>query len=196
LVSSLLCSWGTVAPDNKPFDKLSDNTLGHLSFRRLRDGSVCILGEDGRLGLPYCFFYYLSGADELKLTTLPEAEKSFMLVLRYLRLYVDHNVFNPGNSRWQQWELFGACFSALHINALLITSDAKKVRLSRIFEGAEDNLSADHMVNLRPMIVAQTEHKLHSSSPAKIRLKNEADDTNWVTTGVVVVNGDNGKGGS
>lgn len=158
--------------------KLSNSTRSHLSFRRLWDGSVCILCEDERLGLPYCFFHYLSGADELNHSDLPAAEKAFLLVLRYLNNYVDHNVFNPGNSPWQEWELFVSCFSVLRINALLITSDAKEVRLSRIFEGARFNCTTDHMVCLCPKIMAQTEHILCSSSPAKIRLKNQADDTN------------------
>jgi hypothetical protein len=185
---------GTIEPEDKPFEKLDSSTHKHLSFRRLRDGSVCILGDDERLILPYCFFYYLSHVDELEYQNIPEAEKAFLLVLRYLNLHVDHNVFNSGNSPWQQWELFGACFSALRINALLITSGAKEVSLSRIFEGAKINCTTDHMVRLRPMRVAQTEHKLCTSSPANIRLKNEADEINWVSTGVVVVNGENGKG--
>jgi hypothetical protein len=185
---------GTVKADDKPFAKLSDSTRSHLSFGRLRDGSVCILGEDGRLGLPYCFFHHLSLVDEVNRSCLPLVEQCFLVVLRFLNQYVDHNVFSPGNSPWQQWELFGACFSALRINALLITSDAKAVRLSRIFQGAKHNLNIDHEVNLRPMTVGWTNHALKTLSPAKIQLKGEAGITDWVSTGVVVVNGDNGKG--
>jgi hypothetical protein len=190
-------SGGTVEPDEKPFKNLPGSTRSHLSFRRLRDGSVCILDDDGRLGLPYCFFYYLSGVDELKYTSFSEGEKSFMAVLQYLKNYVDRNVFDPANCPWQQWELFGACFSALRINALLITlaSDGElEVKLSRIFEGAVVNLPIDHKVKLRPMVVTQTMHHLTSDSPKEIKVIQEAEPINWVSTGVVVVNGENGKG--
>ena len=197
LVAHSVCG-GTVREDYKPFEYLSGSERGHLTFRRLRDGSVCILDDDGRLGLPYCFFHYLSSVDVIEYSDFPDAEKAFMEVLQYLGKHVDHNIFHSTNSPWQQWELFGACYSALRINALLITSSNKEgvvtLPVSRIFEGAKVNLSGDHMVKLRPMRVAQTEHQLASSSPAVIHLKMEPRDTNWVSTGVVVINGDNGKG--
>jgi hypothetical protein len=156
-----------------------------------------VLGVDGRLDLPYCFFYYLSRVDSQKYNNakFPEAEKAFMQVLRFLGNMVDHNVFHPGNSPWQQWELFGTCFSALRINALLVTSPiGEPVSMSRIFYGAKTMLKEDFMIKLRPMTCALTKDCLTGSSKATMLLENEIEEVDWISKGKVLVNGNNGKG--
>jgi len=68
----------TVAVEDTPFASIEESKIKHLSFRRLRGGSVCILGDDRRLQLPYCFFHYLSKVDKRN-HMLPPAEDAFML---------------------------------------------------------------------------------------------------------------------
>ena len=75
----------TVAEEDTPFARIEESKIKHLSFRRLRDGSVCILGNDRRLQLPCCFFYYLSKVDKSN-HKLPPAEDAFMDALKYLCL--------------------------------------------------------------------------------------------------------------
>ena len=94
----------TVTEEGTPFARIEESEIKHLSFRRLRDGSVCILGDDGRLQVPYCFFYYLSKVDK-RSHRLPPAEDAFMDALKYLGDFVDYNVFNPSTDPWQQFSL-------------------------------------------------------------------------------------------
>jgi hypothetical protein len=181
-----------VTEEDTPFARIEESKIKHLSFRRLRDGSVCILGDDRRLQLPYCFFYYLSKADKSN-HRLPPAEDAFMDALKYLGDFVDYNVFNPSNAPWQQWELFGACFVALRINALCITSATNVSTLKKLFNGAETNVS-NFTVRLKPMRVVQMNEALNDSLPASILLKDYPRPVNWIKNGLVVLNGDNGKG--
>jgi hypothetical protein len=107
--------------------------------------------------------------------------------------FVDYNVFNPSNAPWQQWELFGACFVALRINALCITSATNVSTLKELFNGAETNVS-DFTVRLKPMRVVQMNEPLNNSLPASILFKNYPRPVNWIKNGLVVLSGDNGKG--
>ena len=183
----------TVTEEETPFARIEESKIKHLSFRHLRDGSVCILGDDGRLQLPYCFFYYLSKVGRSS-HRLPPAEDAFMDALKYLRDFVDCNVFNPSNDPWQQWKLFGACFVALRINALCITLTTNVSTLERIFfNGAGTNVS-DFSVRLKPMRVAQMNGPLNDSLPALILLKDYPRPVNWIEEGLVILTGDNGKG--
>lgn len=182
----------TVAGEDTPFARIEESKIKHLSFRRLRDGSVCILGDDRRLQLPYCFFYYLSKVDK-RSHRLPPAEDAFMDTLRFLGDFVDYNVFNPSNAPWQQWQLFGACFVALRINALCITSATNVSTLKKLFNGAQTNMS-NFTVRLRPMRVVQMNEPLNDSLPASILFKDYLRPVNWIKNGLVVLNGDNGKG--
>ena len=171
----------TVAEEDTPFARIEESKIKHLSFSRLRDGSVCILGDDRRLQLPYCFFYYLSKVGK-STHKLPPAEDAFMDALTYLGDFVDCNVFNPSNAPWQRWKLFGACFVALRINALCITSATNVSTLKKLFNGAETNMS-NFTVRLKPVRVVQMNEPLNDSLPASI-----------LFNGLVVLNVDNGKG--
>lgn len=196
LISSYSVQGKPVRDNVKPFRLLtnSSNSNQHLKFRRLRDGSVCLL-DDNRVFLPYCFFHYLSCQDlwEDEYNNLSEAEKAFMDTLDYLGRYVDRNVFDPSNAPWQQWEIFGACFTALRINAILITSENPNHKLSRVFYGASTNMF-DHEVILRPMRVVKAREKFSGTTPVSIHMEDEGREMNWVEKGLVVLNGENGKG--
>ena len=180
---------GTVEEDDSPFEN-------HISFRRLRDGSVCILDYDGKLGLPYCFFHKLSTrSHDGAYLALSDPEKAFLDVLNYLWKNVDMHLFTSSRSPWQQWETFGACFSALRINALLILTPKDKepeVHLEEIFDGAMTKVP-NVKVKLRPTWVVQTEVQFGTNTPRKIPLTNDREG-DWLQEGLVVVNGDNGAG--
>ena len=182
----------TVAEEDTPFARIEESKIKHLSFSRLRDGSVCILGDDRRLQLPYCFFYYLSKVGK-STHKLPPAEDAFMDALKYLGDFVDYNVFNPSNTPWQQWKLFCACFVALRINALCITSATNVSTLKKLFNGAETNMS-NFTVRLKPVRVVQMNEPLNDSLPASILFKDYPRPVNWIKNGLVVLNVDNGKG--
>jgi len=106
---------------------------------------------------------------------------------------VDYKIFNPSNDPWQQWERFGACFVALRLNALCITSATNVSTLKMLFNGAETNVS-DFTVRLKPMRVVQMNEPLNDSLPASILCKNYPRPVNWIKNGLVVLNGDTGKG--
>merc|ERR1712232_1221858 len=107
---------------------------------------------------------------------------------------VDSNVFSPANAPWQQWELFGACFAALRINALCITRPSREAYLTEIFNGAITKLNKDFLVLLRPMRVVMADHKLDESLPTSIHFGDVGMTADWVQDGLVVLNGDNGEG--
>ena len=67
--------------------------------------------------------------------------------------------------------------------------------LSRLFAGADIKLKEkDIKVRLRPMRVVQTKEMFSASTPESIRLVHEAKTVNWIKDGLIVLNGDNGKG--
>ena len=162
----------------------------HLKWSRLRDSSVCLIDDSSRVSLPYCIFRHIGITH---VGDLSNAECAFQDVLRYLIDKVDVNLFAPNCLPWQHWEVFGACFVALRVNGVLLRGEAM-CALTRVFGGARFGEGCDLMVKLQPMRVGATSHKLSADSPATLPVSGEGAERNWVKGGVVLLNGENGKG--
>lgn len=94
---------------------------GILKWSRLRDSSLCLLiprdslkPEEHDLRVPYALLDNI-GSRRDKMTS--EAQRNFANALKDMREEVDStmSILQP----WQSWEMFGACFYAVRINALL-----------------------------------------------------------------------------
>jgi hypothetical protein len=182
------------AISGEPVDLSSSPFFGmerhHLKWSRLRDSSVCLVDDLFRVSVPYCIFRHIGIT---RVDDLSDEERAFQDVLRYLVDKVDANLFAPNCLPWQHWEVFGACFIALRVNALLVRG-VDTCELTRVFGGARFGEGFDLMVKLRPMRVGSTSHKLSADSPATLPVTGEGGGRNWVQGGVVLLNGENGKG--
>ena len=65
--------------------------------------------------------------------------------------------------------------------------------MKELFNGAETNVF-DVSVRLKPLRVVQMNEPLNDSLPASILLKDYPRPVNWIEEGLVVLNGNNGKG--
>ncbi|RLN73192.1 hypothetical protein BBO99_00009522 [Phytophthora kernoviae] len=92
---------------------------GSLKWSRLRDSSLCLLipFEYGAcdVRVPYALLHSVGLSCDEKTT---EADRDFAGALKDMREEVDSAMFKV--QPWQSWEMFGACFYAVRINALLV----------------------------------------------------------------------------
>jgi len=159
---------------------------------RLCENGFCAY-NNSRITVPYCVFR-LAAACEADLGSEPL--KCLRQNLGLLGLIDLSKSVTPD---WLTWELFGACFFAMRLNALLITHPdwAKGVTLSRAFSGAQVK-GCEQTVLLRPTEVHQTNTQLGPDIPATIHPKTEAKGCAWADVdgpkSYVWVNGESGKG--
>ena len=175
---------------------ISGRSIGIRSFRdkvswsRLRDSSVCVIDDDGRVSVPYALFLLI--ADSTASDFGKEEERDFIRTLQSLIGKVDDMVYGSPNA-WQLWEAFGAHFHALRINALMILGDTE-LPLFELFRGALIN-GCEQSVHLKPMQVVETEDKIDENLAPKVGTKGHSNDKkNWREGGWVVLNGEGGKG--
>jgi hypothetical protein len=106
---------------------------------------------------------------------------------------VDQEMYDK--QAWQLWEDFGAGFHAARINAWLVLGSST-LPFELLFPGAVVH-GCDYTVKLRPMAVFRTSISLQEvgfSEPLLPQAENSAYSRNWLTTGLVVLNGDSGAG--
>jgi hypothetical protein len=167
------------------------------SWRKLADMGICILvyldkenALEAYVQVPYCVFLL---ASRIKGYQGSLAEKCLIQNLSILRDDVDLRTF--ATEPWQLWEIFGACFHALRINAFLILGHTA-VSFKWICDGANIN-GCDHEVSLCPMEVRALEEAVGpKSSPTlseksthkPLRYHKESPEEIWF----VFINGANG----
>jgi hypothetical protein len=160
-----------------------------VRWDHLRDSSVCLIDESGAVSVPYALFPII--ADWNPYVFDDEAYKAFVLTLRSLIEKVDNLVSDK--APWQLWEVFGAHFHALRINALIILK-FREVAILDLFKGALVN-GCDQFVRLKPMYVIETKDKFNRNIGEYVGIKGHYDDKkNWRRNGFVVLNGESGKG--
>jgi hypothetical protein len=160
-----------------------------VSWARLQDSSVCLIDDSGAVSIPYALFHLI--ADWNPNFFVDEAYKAFVLTLKSLIEKVDNLVSDK--APWQLWEVFGAHFHALRINALIIL-EFREVALLDLFKGALVN-GCNQFVRLKPMYVIKAEDKFNDNLEEYVGIKGQYDDKrNWKRNGFVVLNGESGKG--
>jgi hypothetical protein len=96
---------------------------------------------------------------------------------------------------WQLWEIFGACFHALRINALQILGH-NMCSFTWICDGALTS-GCNYLVDLKPMEVRATTDLLSPDSGATVNERDSNKPIPWLhgtdSTGFVMVNGANGR---
>ena len=158
-----------------------------VSWNRLRDSSVCVIDDYGRVSVPYALFHLI--ADLTPSDVQMEEEQAFIITLQSLIDKVDAMVYAIGS--WKLWEAFGAHFHALRINALLILGQ-KRVSLRDLFKGALIN-GCERFVRLKPMHVIETEDKINEKLVPKVGTKGHSNDKkNWRRDGWVALNDEGG----
>jgi hypothetical protein len=160
-----------------------------VSWTRLQDSSVCLIDDSDAVSIPYAMFHLIAKWNISDFNN--DAFQAFVLTLRSLIKKVDKLVYDK--APWQLWEVFGAHFHALRINALMILG-SETVELSELFKGALVN-GCDQSVRLKPMQVIETEDKFNENLGDCVGLKGHQDEKrNWRQEGLVVLNGESGKG--
>jgi hypothetical protein len=160
-----------------------------VSWARLRDSSVCLIDDSGAVSIPYAMFHLIANWEISAFKD--EAYKAFVSTLKSLIEKVDN--LESDKAPWQLWEVFGAHFHALRINALIILK-FEKVALLDLFKGALVN-GCDQFVCLKTMDVIETEDKFNENLGDFVGVKGHYDDKrNWRQKGYVVLNGESGKG--
>lgn len=160
-----------------------------MSWNRLRDCSVYVIDFSGAVSVPYAMFHLI--ADWNPIDFKDEALKAFILTLRSFINKVDSLVYDK--APWQLWEVFGAHFHALRINALLILG-FREVSLLDLFSAALVN-GCNQSIRLKPMYVIETEDEFNNKLGDDVGVKGHYDDKkNWRRDGWVVINGESGEG--
>ena len=170
-----------------PDDMFNDK----YKWATLRDSSLCIIGDDLRLQVPYTLFVSIS--EKSTGEAYPKHIEYFIQCVEKLHEDVDKNTFTL--QPWQLWEKFGAVFYALRINAFMIIGK-KSISISQLFHGAliSDDIK-DLCVLLVPTRVLETHETLSENIPAKIGMSRNAQQRiDWVAPGYIVINGDSGEG--
>ena len=168
---------------------LAEKKIHDMKWSRVRDSSLCLLNEDRQVILPYAIIRLVAGYTPDGYSC--EAIEAFIICLRGLIDKVDALIYDK--APWQLWEVFGAFYHALRINALIIISGSN-CQVKKLFGGAIMN-GCDDEVELRPMLVMETEDKFSHTMTRNFGRKghyNEQHD--WLTGGYVVINGEGGKG--
>ncbi|KAK1930418.1 hypothetical protein P3T76_014089 [Phytophthora citrophthora] len=165
-----------------------------FKWSKLRDSSLCLLNpsstpKDCDVRVPYALLQSIASSDDMT----SEAEKCFAAALSDMEKLVDSELFV--REPWQSWEIFGACFYAVRINALLVIGRST-VTLEELLPGA---LIADNMcgisVKLSPSRVFQCNEQFGLSTPKVVSRKNHlSEETDWTSSGSIIVNGVDGEG--
>ncbi|KAL3659039.1 hypothetical protein V7S43_015923 [Phytophthora oleae] len=89
---------------------------------------------------------------------------------------------------WQSWVIFGACFYAVRINALLVLGYST-VTLEELLPGMRlTEETRAKTVKLAPLRVFQCAETFHSSTPRLISSpENPLEKVNWTSNGYVAV---------
>ncbi|KAG2962182.1 hypothetical protein PC118_g21573 [Phytophthora cactorum] len=172
-----------------------DTISGH-KWSRLRDSSLCLLipRESSTVGacdvrVPYTL---LANIGSLK-TLATKAEQDFATALMDMSEMVDSTMF--ALQPWQSWEVFGACFYAVRINALLVLGHST-VTLGDLLPGTRMSGETRNIsVKLVPSRVFRCAEAFGPSTPRLIsRQINQLEKIDWTSSGCIAVNGDSGAG--
>ncbi|KAH9081413.1 hypothetical protein LEN26_021296 [Aphanomyces euteiches] len=170
-----------------PVDK-SDTVVGGMKWSRVRDSSLCLLTDDSEVLIPYAIFHRIA---RLIPDQYSNAEGCFIACVQGLIEKVDSLIYDK--APWSLWEVFGAYFHALRINAMIIVGKPV-VKVSELFKGAL-LIGCDDQVQLSPTKVMEYDDKFGSSiEPVIGRKGNSLETHNWMTEGLVVINGEHEKG--
>ncbi|EGZ04335.1 hypothetical protein PHYSODRAFT_536652, partial [Phytophthora sojae] len=91
-----------------------------FKWSKLRDSSICVLNPSSStprvcdVRVPYALLQSIASSDDMT----SKAEIFFAAALSDIEELVDSELFV--REPWQSWEMFGACFYAARINALLV----------------------------------------------------------------------------
>ena len=146
--------------------------------------------------LPYAVLRLAkTSCNQDKLTS--QAEKCLVQTLRKLFKFVDSKMAIDFNEPWALWEIFGAIYYALRINALMVIGK-EKVSFSTIISGARFT-GCDVYVTLHPMLVERSAEKYSATMANEIGVHaDRADKKEWKNmkngNGYVWLNGSNGEG--
>ncbi|KAI9346281.1 hypothetical protein BDR26DRAFT_916685 [Obelidium mucronatum] len=170
-----------------PVEKTSKVIAG-MKWSRIRDSSLCLLTDNSEVLIPYAIFHRIG---RLIPNNYFNAERCFIECVQGLIEKVDSLIYDK--AAWALWEVFGAYFHSLRINAMLIVA-SPVVKLSTLFKGALVS-GCDVEVELSPMTVMEYDDKFGSTIGNEIGRKgNSSEKHDWLKDGLVVINGENGKG--
>ncbi|KAH9098871.1 hypothetical protein LEN26_016554, partial [Aphanomyces euteiches] len=166
-----------------------------LTWSRLRDSSICLLSPrsdlNGRvrctISVPYSLFLQVEAP-----RTASKAEVSFVFALNDLFKFVDSTLFDI--LPWQSWEVFGACFYACRINALLVLGHST-VMLGDLLHGAKmDDETSAIQVKLVVSRVFRCAEKFGPSTGRILtrRGNNTLETIDWISSGCIALNGGEG----
>jgi hypothetical protein len=146
--------------------------------------------NNSKVTIPYPVILKISTLDSK--TFHDEASKKFILCLRELIEKVDDQLYEK--PAWQIWEIFGAYFHALRINALLILG-FDTVKIGELFDGSLLKVSDNIALKLRPMeVICSKEEYSEDLGPIIHDSDNIEDSRNWIEEGLVVLNAVSGEG--
>ncbi|KAF4146719.1 hypothetical protein GN958_ATG04098 [Phytophthora infestans] len=166
---------------------------GRLKWSRLRDSSLCLLSPRESstcdVRVPYPLLANIGSTKSLA----TRAERDFATALDDMSEMVDSTMF--ALQPWQSWEMFGACFYAVRINALLVLGHST-VTLGDLLPGARMSDETRRIsVKLVPSRVVQCAEAFGSLTPQLISNKfNQQEKYDWTSSGCIAVNGDGGAG--
>ncbi|KAF4032779.1 hypothetical protein GN244_ATG15286 [Phytophthora infestans] len=170
-----------------------DTIDGRLKWSRFRDSSLCLLSPRESttcdVRAPYTLLMNIGSTK----TLATRAEPDFATALNDMSEMVDSTMFAV--QPWQSWEMFGACFYAVRINALLVLGHST-VTLGDLLPGARMSDETRRIsVKLVPSRVVQCAEAFGSLTPQLISNKfNQQEKYNWTSSGCIAVNGDGGAG--
>ena len=163
------------------------------TWQRLADKGVCLLNELGDqhyVQVPYCVFKLASDIGRGFRGTKPE--ECLLQNLRILSEHVDRYTY--ATEPWQLWEVFGACFHALRINALQILG-YRTCPFTWICDGAMIR-GCEYEVELKPVEVRATTEKLSVNTGDTVNERDTNKQLPWFRgrDGIwfVLINGANG----
>ncbi|KAF0701561.1 Aste57867_7999 [Aphanomyces stellatus] len=170
-------------------DELFDDKL---TWSRLRDSSLCLLTPRSDRGyeivVPYSLFRNINVP-----RSLSQAEVFFASAIVDMREFVDSKLFDI--PPWKSWEVFGACFYALRINALLFLGHST-VKLGSLLRGATmDEQTSAIQVKLVPSTVFRCAQNFGSTTGQILtRQGNTLETIDWISSGCIAMNGEGGEG--
>jgi len=175
-----------VNPDQSPFGKDDKRT-----WKSLRDRSVCLLADNGRVVLPYSLLKYASRYTNLQ----SQSQQNLVKCLIWLSEKVDDSMFDV--PPWNLWEKFGVCFHALRINSLCVIGK-ESVPFSTICSGALIEGCKEEVI-LQPVTIFESAEKYSVDLGAEISMHQYPQfKVNWVVgnngQSYVVLNQEAGEG--
>jgi hypothetical protein len=151
------------------------------TWQRLADMGVCLLNELGEgeekqlyVQVPYCVLKLASVVGKGFQGAKPE--QCLLQNLHILSQHVDHRTFVT--EPWQLWEVFGACFHALRINALQILGHSN-CHFTWICDGAMIN-GCDYEVELKPVEVRATTEQLSADTGDTVNERDTNTPLPWL----------------